>query len=70
MYDLNNSKRSIWKKIAITSIGSGASQVINFIFGIVLVRLLSVSEYSVYKQGNGSFINNLKKGEKCLPVIF
>ena len=49
---MNNSKRSIWKKIAITSIGSGASQVINFIFGIVLVRLLSVSEYSVYKQGN------------------
>ena len=45
-------KSSIWKKILITTIGSGSSQIINFIFGVILVRLLTIEEYAVYKQGN------------------
>ncbi|PKM44130.1 MAG: hypothetical protein CVV03_08015 [Firmicutes bacterium HGW-Firmicutes-8] len=45
------SLRQIWKKIIVITMGSGAAQIIGFIFGIIIVRILSYEEYAIYKQG-------------------
>ena len=49
---MSNKSIDTWKRILITSLGTGASQIINFIFGLILVRVLGTEEYAVYKQGN------------------
>lgn len=43
--------KSIIKKLGMVMIGTGATQIINFVFGIVLVRVLTQLDYAVYKQG-------------------
>ena len=40
-----------WKKIATIAISSGMSQALSFVFGLLLVRILPIADYAVYRQG-------------------
>lgn len=46
---MSNANR--WKKVGIIALSSGMSQMIIFAFGLLLVRILSISDYAVYRQG-------------------
>ena len=41
-----------WKRLIALLIGNGTSQVINFVFMILLVRVFEPLDYATYKQGN------------------
>lgn len=45
-----NTKKK-WIKIATVAVSSGISQALTLIFGILLVRVLTMKEYAVYRQG-------------------
>lgn len=43
--------RKKWIKIAAVALSSGLSQALTLVFGILLVRVLTMKEYAVYRQG-------------------